>query len=61
MLVLLRLVAPDSEPPLEATRALIVRALEAGDWDALVARFDATRQEVAQVWQSVSGGEDGGT
>ena len=61
LLVLLRLVAPDSEPPSPATRALIVRALEAGDWDALVARFDATRQEVRRVWQSVSGGDDGGT
>jgi glutamate-ammonia-ligase adenylyltransferase len=61
MLVLLRLVAPDNEPPSPPTRALIVRALGAADWDALVARFSATRQEVARIWQSVSGGEDGGT
>jgi glutamate-ammonia-ligase adenylyltransferase len=58
MLVLLRLVAPDSEPPSPATQALIVRVLGAESWDALVARFDATRQEVARCWASVSGGQD---
>ena len=58
MLVLLRLVAPDSEPPSLATRALIVRVLGAESWDALVAGFDATRQEVARCWASVSGGRD---
>jgi len=58
MLVLLRLVAPDSQPPSEATRALIVRVLGAADWDTLVARFDATRQDVAQCWAAVSGGTD---
>jgi len=58
MLVLLRLVAPDSQPPSHATRELIVRILGAADWEALVARFDATRQEVAQCWADVSGGTD---
>ena len=56
LLVLLRLVAPDNQPPLPVTRDLIVHALAADDWEALVARFDATRQEVETVWQSVSGG-----
>ncbi|MBS0479556.1 MAG: glutamine-synthetase adenylyltransferase, partial [Proteobacteria bacterium] len=55
VLVLLRLVAPDSQPPSAATCALIVRVLGARDWDALVARFDATRQEVAASWAMVSG------
>ena len=45
MLVLLRLVAPDSEPPSPPTRGLIIRVLAADDWDTLVARFDAARQE----------------
>jgi glutamate-ammonia-ligase adenylyltransferase len=58
MLVLLRLVAPDSEPPSPATQALIVRVLGAESWDSLVARFDATRHDVAQFWTSVSGGRD---
>jgi glutamate-ammonia-ligase adenylyltransferase len=56
LLVLLRLVAPDSEPPSSATRELIVRVLGADGWDSLVARFDATRQEVARCWADVSGG-----
>jgi glutamate-ammonia-ligase adenylyltransferase len=61
MLVLLRLVAPDNEPPSPPSRELILRALGADSWDALVARFAATRQEVARVWQSVSGETNGGT
>ncbi len=61
MLVLLRLVAPDGEPPSAATQALIIRALGAESWAALVARFDATRQDVARIWQSVSGDGNGGT
>jgi len=61
MLVLLRLVAPDNEPPSPPTRELILRSLGADSWEALVARFNATRQEVARVWQSVSGEKNGGT
>jgi glutamate-ammonia-ligase adenylyltransferase len=61
MLVLLRLVAPDNEPPSSATRELIIRSLGADSWEALVARFAATRQEVARVWQTVSGEKNGGT
>jgi glutamate-ammonia-ligase adenylyltransferase len=61
MLVLLRLVAPDNEPPSPPSRELILRSLGADSWDALVARFAATRQEVAQIWQSVSGETNGGT
>ena len=30
----------------------------AESWDALVARFDSTRQEVTQFWTAVSGGSD---
>jgi glutamate-ammonia-ligase adenylyltransferase len=60
LLVLLRLVAPDNEPPSPPTRALIVGALGAESWEALVARFAMTRQEVARVWQSVSGETNGG-
>ena len=56
LLVTVRLVAPDAQLPGEATRALIVRALAAGDWDALLAQVDATRQEVSAGWQSVISG-----
>ncbi len=50
MLVTLRLLAPDAEAPPPATRAVIARALGAPDWDAVVARFTATRQEVELIW-----------
>ncbi|MEG3149994.1 bifunctional [glutamine synthetase] adenylyltransferase/[glutamine synthetase]-adenylyl-L-tyrosine phosphorylase [Sphingomonas sp. ZT3P38] len=54
LLVTLRLVAPDAQPPAPATRALIARALDVADWDAVVASFAATRQEVADFWASVA-------
>ncbi len=50
MLVTLRLLAPDAESPPPATRAVIARALGVADWDVVVARFAATRQEVEQIW-----------
>jgi len=61
LLVTLRLVAPDARPPADSTRLLIARALKLDDWAAVVAQFEATRQEVAAFWASVSGGAgDGG-
>jgi len=57
MLVTLRLVAPDAAvPAAAATRALIARALRCDDWDAVVASFAATRQEVAAAWTGASDG-----
>ncbi len=50
LLVTMRLVAADSEGPSPATRAVIARALRLPDWDAVVAAFAATRQEVAEIW-----------
>ncbi|MEO6216964.1 MAG: DUF294 nucleotidyltransferase-like domain-containing protein [Sphingomonas sp.] len=54
LLVTLRLVAPDAQPPAPATRALIARALGVSDWDAVVASFAATRQEVSDFWTMVA-------
>jgi glutamate-ammonia-ligase adenylyltransferase len=56
LLVTLRLVAPDAQPPAAATRALIARALGVEDWDAVVASFAATRQEVSDFWAMVAEG-----
>jgi glutamate-ammonia-ligase adenylyltransferase len=56
LLVTLRLVAPDAQPPAAATRALIARALGVDDWDAVVASFAATRQEVSDYWAMVAEG-----
>jgi len=60
LLVTTRLVAPDAAPPLPATQALIARALALESWEAVVARLEATRQEVGTFWRQVSGGADDG-
>ncbi len=50
LLVTLRLVAPQLEPPVPATQALIAAALRLPDWPAVVASVEAARQEVATEW-----------
>ena len=50
MLVTLRLVAPDAVAPADSTRALVARALDLPGWEAVVARLEASRQEVAAAW-----------
>ncbi len=55
LLVTLRLVSPEVDEPGEATRELIARALGLPDWPRVVAVFETTRQEVAQVWREISG------
>jgi glutamate-ammonia-ligase adenylyltransferase len=60
LLITLRLVAPDAEIPPPATRALIARALGMADWDAVVATFAATRQEVTACLASMATGDDDG-
>jgi len=60
LLVTLRLVAPDAQPPAPATRALIARALAVADWDAVVASFATTRQEVSDYWAMVAGSRGDG-
>lgn len=59
LLVTLRLVAPDSAEPPPATRALIAQVLRRDDWDAVLAAFAATRQEVAAVWTGMTGETNG--
>ena len=56
LLVTLRLVAPDAQPPAPATQALIARAVGVGDWDEVVASLDRTRQEVRACWQAIRAG-----
>lgn len=56
LLVALRLVAPDAQPPAQATRTLIARALDVADWEAVVACFARTRQEVSDFWAAVAAG-----
>lgn len=54
LLVVVRLVAPDAQPPSPATRTLIARALDMPDWEAVIASFDAVRQEIAACWAQVA-------
>jgi len=54
LLVVLRLVAPNSAEPPEASRALVARACCAADWPELLARYDAARQSVAALWRRVA-------
>ncbi|MCW3848297.1 bifunctional [glutamine synthetase] adenylyltransferase/[glutamine synthetase]-adenylyl-L-tyrosine phosphorylase [Sphingomonas sp. LB-2] len=53
LLVTLRLVAPDSQPPAEATRPLVARAVGVRDWDAVLAELERTRQEVSACWGAI--------
>ena len=53
LLVTLRLVAPDSQPPAETTRPLVARAVGVKDWDGVVAQLERTRQEVSACWGAI--------
>lgn len=55
LLVTLRLVAPDAQPPGAATRALVAQVLGETDWPALLARLETARHEVAAAWAAISG------
>ena len=61
MLIVTRLVAPAGKVPGPATCALIASATGAADWDTLVARVAATRQEVAAAWHAMIGEQGDGT
>ncbi|MEG3179481.1 bifunctional [glutamine synthetase] adenylyltransferase/[glutamine synthetase]-adenylyl-L-tyrosine phosphorylase [Sphingomonas sp. LT1P40] len=55
MLVTLRLVAPDAEPPTPATQPVVAHAVGEADWDGVVVSLDRHRQEVTKVWTAVAG------
>ena len=57
LLVTVRLIAPDAAEPAAPARALIAAALGMGDWDTLLARFAAVRQQVEGFWQAQGGVE----
>ncbi|MBX4389039.1 hypothetical protein K4H03_23475, partial [Mycobacterium tuberculosis] len=54
LLVTRRLVAPDAQPPGEATRAMVAHAVGAAEWNEVVASLDRHRQEVATAWAGVA-------
>lgn len=55
LLVTLRLVAPDAQPPGQATQDLVARALGLDDWASVLASLATTRQEVAAWLAQVEG------
>ncbi len=55
LLVTMRLVAPDAQPPGKATCAMVAHAVAETEWNAVVASLDRHRQEVATVWAGVAG------
>lgn len=57
LLVTLRLVAPDAQPPRPATQDLVARALGLDEWRSVVASLETTRQEVASWLAHVEGVE----
>ncbi|WP_428630706.1 bifunctional [glutamine synthetase] adenylyltransferase/[glutamine synthetase]-adenylyl-L-tyrosine phosphorylase [Sphingopyxis sp.] len=53
MLVMLRLTAPDGEPPTAAARQLVASQCGEPGWPQLLAAHDAARQEIAEWWASI--------
>jgi [glutamine synthetase] adenylyltransferase / [glutamine synthetase]-adenylyl-L-tyrosine phosphorylase len=57
MLVMFRLVSPESDEPPDETKPLVAAACGLPDWNALLAAHGAARQRVAQLWRRVASGE----
>ncbi|WP_425506910.1 hypothetical protein [Sphingomonas sediminicola] len=53
MLVVMRLIAPDSNEPSEKSRSLVAALCGHEGWDSLLAAHDEARQRIAQLWKSV--------
>ena len=53
ILVVMRLVAPDSNEPPEKSRGLVASLCGHESWDSLLAAHDAARQRIAALWKSV--------
>lgn len=58
LLVTLRLVAPDAQPPSSASQPVVAHAVGAESWDAVVASFDAHRQHVATAWAAMAAAKE---
>ncbi|HYE28169.1 MAG TPA: bifunctional [glutamine synthetase] adenylyltransferase/[glutamine synthetase]-adenylyl-L-tyrosine phosphorylase [Allosphingosinicella sp.] len=58
ILVMFRLVSPESDEPPDETKPLVAAACGHADWNALLAAHDAARQRVAELWRRVASGEE---
>jgi glutamate-ammonia-ligase adenylyltransferase len=56
MLVVMRLVAPESNEPPEKSRSLVAALCGHDGWDSLLAAHDEARQRIAQLWKDVREG-----
>jgi glutamate-ammonia-ligase adenylyltransferase len=61
MLVMLRLTAPEGEPPTAAARQLVASQCGEPGWAQLLAAHDAARQEIANWWGSIRPEEENET
>ncbi|MCJ7421663.1 bifunctional [glutamate--ammonia ligase]-adenylyl-L-tyrosine phosphorylase/[glutamate--ammonia-ligase] adenylyltransferase [Sphingomicrobium astaxanthinifaciens] len=59
LLLLFRLVSPDSSSPSARTRALVAERLGFENWEAAVAAHDAARQNIADYWKEVRDAQAG--
>jgi glutamate-ammonia-ligase adenylyltransferase len=55
MLVVMRLVAPESNEPPHESRGLVAALCGHESWASLLAAHDEARRRVADLWQSVRG------
>jgi [glutamine synthetase] adenylyltransferase / [glutamine synthetase]-adenylyl-L-tyrosine phosphorylase len=58
ILVMVRLVAPDCDPPPHAAQALIAKSLDYPDWESLTAAIRDYRGVVMDQWQALFGSRD---
>jgi len=56
MLVVMRLVAPESNEPAERSRELVASLCGHESWDSLLAAHDEARQRIAKLWTEVKEG-----
>ena len=56
MLIMFRLVSPDSAEPPAATRPLVATACGLADWEELLAAHRRARQTISELWHAVSVG-----
>jgi glutamate-ammonia-ligase adenylyltransferase len=57
MLIIIRLVAPETTNPSPESCELMALACGAADWDELLARHQAARQSVTALWDRIKGGQ----
>ncbi|HEY0594926.1 bifunctional [glutamine synthetase] adenylyltransferase/[glutamine synthetase]-adenylyl-L-tyrosine phosphorylase [Sphingopyxis sp.] len=58
MLVMLRLTAPEGEPPTAAARQLVASQCGEPGWPQLLAAHNGARQEIAKWWASIRPGQE---